>query len=45
MTHLTYIDQFHGDENECHGNCGSCNECDDSFYQMCDEYDESYFSE
>lgn len=38
MSFNGYIDQFHGDENECNGHCGFCSDCDESFYMACDEY-------
>lgn len=29
---------YHGDEDECNGHCGLCDECDDKYYASCDDY-------
>lgn len=31
------MDGWHGDEYECDGNCGMCEECDENYYRRCDE--------
>jgi hypothetical protein len=34
------MDGWHGDEDECHGDCGKCDQCDERYYQEADEYDD-----
>ena len=31
------MDGWHGDENECHGYCGMCDDCEEKYYNDCDE--------
>lgn len=42
MSYQGTMDGWHGDENECQGHCGLCNDCDDRFYQACDEEYEAW---
>lgn len=37
MSYLGTMDGWHGDEIECYGNCGICKNCDEKYYQSCDE--------
>jgi hypothetical protein len=41
MNYQGMMDGWHRDEYECHGHCGLCDECDDRYYQRCDEDYES----
>lgn len=41
MSYRGMMDGWHGDEMECHGYCGLCDDCDDRYYQQCDEAYES----
>lgn len=41
MSYYGMMDGFHGDENECHGQCGLCIDCEQRYDQFCDEsYDQ-----
>jgi hypothetical protein len=37
MSYVGIMDGWHGDENECNGQCGLCENCEDNYYQQCDE--------
>ena len=37
MSHNSSMESWYEDESYCEGHCGFCNECDDAFYQACDE--------
>lgn len=40
MSYQGMMDGWHGDENECHGQCGLCEECDRASDERADyEYD------
>jgi len=40
MSYRGMMDGWHGDEMECNGHCGLCEECEDRYYKRCDdEYD------
>jgi hypothetical protein len=40
MSYQGMMDGWHGDENECHGQCGLCDECDRIADERADyEYD------
>jgi len=45
MSYQGMMDGWHGDEMECHGHCGLCDECDDRFYAACDEEYEAWRDE
>mgnify|MGYP001567605381 CR=1 FL=1 len=37
MSYQGMMDGWHGDEYQCRGFCGTCEDCDDVFYERCDE--------
>lgn len=37
MSYRGLMDGWCGDENECHGHCGMCDECSDRYYALFDE--------
>lgn len=37
MSYKGIMDNWHGDEDECHGNCGLCDDCDERYYERSDE--------
>lgn len=37
MSYRGMADGWHGDEHECHGYCGLCHDCDERYYQQCDD--------
>ena len=37
MSYQGMMDGWYGDENECRGACGLCDDCDNHYYQRCDE--------
>lgn len=45
MSYRGMMDGWHGDENECDGNCGICEECDEHYYQRCDDEYETWRDE
>jgi hypothetical protein len=45
MSYQGMMDGWHGDENECLGHCGLCDDCDDKYHQRCDEEYESWRDE
>ncbi len=45
MSYRGMMDGWHGDENECHGHCGLCDECEDRYYQRCDDEYEAWRDE
>lgn len=45
MSYPGMMDGWHGDENECYGDCGMCDECDTNYYQSCDEINELWIDE
>lgn len=38
MNYLSQMEDGFGDENECYGHCGLCNDCDARFDQNCDDF-------
>lgn len=45
MSYRGMMDGWHGDENECRGHCGLCEDCDERYYQRCDEEYDSWRDE
>jgi hypothetical protein len=45
MSYQGMMDGWHGDEMECYGRCENCEECDERYYQRCDEEYESFRDE
>jgi hypothetical protein len=45
MSYSGTMEGWHGDETECQGNCGLCSDCDEQFYQDCDEAYEAWRDE
>ncbi len=42
MNYRGVMDGWFGDEYECLGQCGICNDCDERYYHKCDvDYDSS----
>ncbi len=37
MSYRGMMDGWNGDEDECHGHCGLCDECEARYDQSCDE--------
>ncbi len=37
MSYQGMMDGINGDDNGCHGHCGLCDDCDNHYYQACDE--------
>lgn len=42
MTYRGAMEGWRGDEQECHGHCGSCEQCEQHYHQSCDEEYESW---
>jgi hypothetical protein len=36
---------YHGDEQDCNGSCGTCDNCDESYYQAADDAYEQWCEE
>lgn len=45
MSYRGMMDGWYGDENECHGQCGVCETCDEQYYQQCDNAYEAFRDE
>lgn len=45
MGYRGMMDGWHGDEYECLGQCGVCDDCDNSYYTKCDTDYESWKDE
>lgn len=45
MNYQGTMDGWHGDEYECHGHCGACKYCSESYDYRCDEEYESWRDE
>lgn len=42
MSFLGTMENWHGDEYECHNDCGMCDNCDRRYYELSDaDYEEN----
>jgi hypothetical protein len=45
MSYRGMMDGWHGDEDECYGECGICSECNDNYYRDMDDAHDSFILE